>query len=63
MSRTSARAFEALMPRYGDVHIAPDHVTTRALGGRDKLKYLAGTDRHRGERTGFVFSVDIIKGA
>lgn len=40
---TSARAFEALLPRFRHVHIAHDYRTTRALGGRDKLKYLAGT--------------------
>ena len=43
----------ALLPRFRHVHIAHDYGTTGALGGRDKLKYLAGIgDRHRGERTG-----------
>lgn len=59
MGRTSASAAAEAQAcphraRYG---------TTGALGGRDKLKYLAGIgDRHRGERTGFVLGVDVIEG-
>lgn len=41
MGRTSDRAFEALLSRFGDVHIAHDYGTTGVLGGRDKLKYMA----------------------